>query len=110
MSLKGRCRMLGVEALAAFYQQHFNAYLNFHRPCGVPERLVSRKGKVKKVYRWYATPWEILRQLPGIAGYLKPGVTIQDLDRQARAKSETEAATEMRAAKGKLFASSRTAC
>jgi transposase InsO family protein len=93
------------EALAAFYQQHFNAYLNFHRPCGVPERVVSRKGKVKKVYRWYATPWEILRQLPGIAGYLKPGVTIQDLDRQARAKSDTEAATEMRAAKGKLFAS-----
>ena len=46
-----------------------------------------------------------MRQLPGIAGYLKPDVTIQDLDRQARAKSDTEAATEMRAARGKLFAS-----
>jgi len=93
------------EAITAFYQQHFNPYLNFHRPCGVPERVVSTKGKVKTVYRWYATPWEILRQLPGIAGCLKPDVTIQDLDRQARANSDTEAATKMREAKGKLFAS-----
>ncbi len=53
----------------AFYQQHFNPYLNFHRPCGVPERVASTRGKVKKIYRWYATPWEILRQLTGIAGY-----------------------------------------
>lgn len=92
------------EAITAFYQQHFNPYLNFHRPCGVPERVVSTKGKVKKIYRWYATPWEVLRQLPGIAGYLKPGVTIQDLDRQARAKSDTDAAMEMQQAKRKLFA------
>jgi len=92
------------EAITAFYQQHFNPYLNFHRPCGVPEQVVSTKGKVKRVYRWYATPWEILRQLPGIAGYLKPDVTVQDLDRQARAKSDTDAAMEMREAKRKLFA------
>jgi transposase InsO family protein len=93
------------EAIAAFYERHFNLYLNFHRPCGVPERVVNEKGKVKKIYRWYATPWEILRQLPGIAGHLKPEVTIQDLDRQARAKTDTEAASEMQEAKRKLFAS-----
>ncbi len=93
------------EAIATFYERHFNPYLNFHRPCGVPERVVSAKGKVKRVYRWYATPWEILRQLPGVAGHLKPGVTIRDLDRQARAKTDTEAASEMQEAKRKLFAS-----
>ncbi len=93
------------EAIAAFYERHFNPYLNFHRPCGVPEQVVNEKGKVKKVYRWYATPWEILRQLPGIAEHLKPEVTIQDLDRQARAKTDTEAASEMQEAKRKLFAS-----
>ncbi len=93
------------EAITAFYERHFNPYLNFHRPCGVPERVVNEKGKVKRVYRWYATPWEILRQLPGIAGHLKPEVTIQDLDRQARAKTDTEAASEMQEAKRKLFAS-----
>ncbi|HBY64504.1 MAG TPA: integrase, partial [Solibacterales bacterium] len=25
------------QAIAEFYQRHFNPYLNFHRPCGVPE-------------------------------------------------------------------------
>ena len=91
-------------AIEAFYQEHFNPYLNFHRPCGVPELVVNAKGKEKRVYRWYATPWEILRQLPGLAGHLKSDVTIQDLERQARAKTDQAAATEMQAAKQKLFA------
>jgi hypothetical protein len=42
--------------IGAFYEQHFNSYLNFHRPCGVPESVVDAKGKAKKKYRWYATP------------------------------------------------------
>jgi len=91
-------------AIEAFYEQYFNPYLNFHRPCGVPELTVNGKGKVKRVYRWYATPWEILRQLPGLAGHLKADVTIQDLERQARAQTDTTAAREMQAAKEKLFA------
>ena len=70
-------------AIEAFYEQYFNPYLNFHRPCGVPELAVNAKGKEKRVYRWYATPWEILRQLPGVAGYLRPDVTIAELDRRA---------------------------
>ena len=54
--------------------------LNKHRPCSVPERVMNAKGKEKRVYRWYATPWEILRQLPGIAGYLKPEITSESLE------------------------------
>jgi transposase InsO family protein len=92
-------------AIETFYENYFNPYLNFHRPCGVPEQVVNSKGKVKRVYRWYATPWEILRQLPAVAGHLKPDVTIQDLEREARAKTDTAAATEMQKAKQKLFAS-----
>jgi transposase InsO family protein len=91
-------------AIEAFYEQHFNAYLNFHRPCGVGESVVGPKGKVKKKYRWYATPWEILRQLPDLARHLQSGVTIEELDRQARAKTDTQAAVEMQEAKRKLFA------
>ena len=91
-------------AIESFYEDYFNPYLNFHRPCGVPEQVVNGKGKVKRVYRWYATPWEILRQLPGVASHLKPDVTLQDLEREARAKTDTEAAVEMQAAKRKLFA------
>lgn len=92
-------------AITAFYRQHFNPYLNFHRPCGVPEMVTGPKGKQKRRYRWYATPWEILRQLPGVAGYLRPGVTIAVLDEQARRHSDTEAAATMQEAKRRLFAS-----
>jgi hypothetical protein len=39
-----------------------------------------------------------------VAGYLKEGVTIRDLDRQAKAQSDTQAAAAMQEAKHKLFA------
>jgi len=39
------------EAINVFYQEHFNPYLNFHRPCGVPEVVVNRKGKQRRMYR-----------------------------------------------------------
>jgi hypothetical protein len=91
-------------AIEAFFEEYFNPYLNFHRPCGVPELEADAKGKVKRVYRWYATPWEILRQLPDLARHLKPNITIQDLEREARSQTDTAAATEMQAAKQKLFA------
>ena len=90
-------------AIEAFYEQQFNLYLNFHRPCGVPEQVVDAKGKSKRVYRWYATPWEILRQLPGLAGHLKAGMTIEELERTARSQTDTEAAKEMQRAREKLF-------
>ncbi|MGB8990393.1 MAG: hypothetical protein WCC37_27595 [Candidatus Sulfotelmatobacter sp.] len=92
------------EAFDEFYRRHFNPYLNFHRPCGVPEVTVTAKGKQKRVYRWYATPWEILRQLPGLAGFLRPEMTVDQLQQIARAKSDTQAAMEMREAKRRLFA------
>jgi transposase InsO family protein len=92
-------------AIEDFYEEQFNGYLNFHRPCGVPERVISAKGKEKRVYRWYATPWEILRQLPDLASHLKDGLTIEMLDQQARDKTDTAAAEEMQKAKHKLFAS-----
>src|SRR5579859_1395200 len=93
------------EEIEAFYERHLNPYLNFHRPCGVPEEVTNAKGKVKRVYRWYATPWEILRQLQDVAKYLKTDVTIMELEQRAGAQSDTAAATEMQQAKDKLFAS-----
>jgi hypothetical protein len=95
------------EAIERFYEEHFNPYLNFHRPCGVPERTSDAKGKEKRVYRWYATPWQILRQLPNLAAHLKSDVTIENLDRQAQASSDTEAAWQMQKAKRELFANLR---
>ena len=93
------------EAFDQFYREHFNPYLNFHRPCGVPEITTSPKGQRKRVYRWYATPWEILRPVPDLARYLRPEITVEQLQHQAQRKSDTQAASDMREAKRKLFAS-----
>ncbi len=87
-----------------FYREHFNPYLNFHRPCGVPELRRTTKGKQKRVYRWYATPWEILRQLPGLAQHLRAELTIAELEQRSRQASDTQAARDMQHAKHKLFA------
>jgi hypothetical protein len=95
------------EAIGRFYVEYFNPYLNFHRPCGVPERVVNAKGKEKRVYRWYATPWEILRQLPDLAKHLKEGVTVAELEQRARTRTDSVAAEEMQKAKQKLFESFR---
>jgi hypothetical protein len=88
-----------------FYQQHFNPYLNFHRPCAQPELTTDAKGKQKRVYRHYQTPWETFQKLPKAAEFLKTGQTIKALQRLAKVESDTAAARQMQHAKGKLFAS-----
>src|ERR1035437_1091252 len=55
--------------------EHLNPYLNFHRPCGQPEIRVDAKGKERRVYPRYATPWEAFQALPKAEQYLKPGLT-----------------------------------
>ena len=90
-------------AIEIFYEESFNDYLNYHRPCGVPERVIDVKGKERRIYPWYATPWENLRRLPDLARDLKEGISIEMLDRRACAKTDMEAAQEMQKAKQKLF-------
>jgi len=90
-------------AINEFYREHFNPYLNFHRPCGVPEVTTDKKGKERRVYRWYATPWEILRQLPDLGRQLKDGLTVERLNEEAAGMSDTAAARRMQEEKKKLF-------
>jgi transposase InsO family protein len=92
------------EPINAFYEEYLNPYLNFHRPCAVPELKKDSKGKTIRAYKWYATPWEILRQLPGLGGCLRDDVTAEQLEKLAGADSDTGAATKMRKAKHQLFA------
>ena len=92
------------DRINAFYREHFNPYLNFHRPCGVPELKTGANGKTKRVYQWYATPLEILGQLPGVAGFLRDDLTLDQLEERAGRQSDTEAALQMQEAKRKLFA------
>src|SRR5579863_1106288 len=95
------------QTIEAFYERYFNPYLNFHRPCGVPQILTDAKGRQRRAYRWYATPWEILRQLPDLARHLRPEITASDLECMANAQSDTQAARSMQEAKHKLLAGSR---
>ena len=90
-----------------FYQRYLNPYLNLHRPCGQPERVTDARGKSKFVYKRYLTPLEklteVLAGLPDTPPLLKPGRSILDLQRMADARSDTDAAQGMQAAKHKLF-------
>ena len=61
------------------------------------------QGKEKIFYKWYATPWEILRQLPDVSRRLKADVTISELNRMAALTSDTVAAKRMQEEKKKLF-------
>jgi transposase InsO family protein len=99
----GHIRSEHADKIEEFYEQWFNPYLNFHRPCGVPEITTTAKGKQRRAYRWYATPWEILRQLPDLAGHLREQVTVAELEQKAQAESDTEAARKMQEAKRRLF-------
>lgn len=92
------------EAVDRFHRQFLNPYLNFHRPCGVPEIIRTAKGKRHRVYRRWATPWEILSQLPGCEDFLRPGVTVTEMLRLAAAQSDTDAARDMQQAKRDLWA------
>src|SRR3989338_4400164 len=86
-----------------FLRDHMNPYLNFHRPCGFATDTVDKRGKIKKKYDIYVTPFEKLKIIPKVEQYLKAGVTIGKLEKLALAESDTECAEKMQKAKKKLF-------
>lgn len=92
-----------------FYQRHLNLYLNFHRPCAQGEVIMDAKGKQKRVYRKWATPWEVFVGMPKAAEYLKDGQTLEQLAQTAQRESDTACARRMQTARQKLFSSIRAA-
>jgi len=86
-----------------FYIKYFNPYLNFHRPCGFATVTTNSKGKQKKIYKTYLTPYEALKKIPNAQKYLKPGITFDSLDKIALSHSDNEYANIMEIAKAKLF-------
>ena len=91
------------EAMDQFHREHLNPYLNFHRPCAVPTVLTQANGKRRRIYQRWATPWELFRELPHCESFLRPGVTLAELERLVQQQSDTEAALAMQRAKRKLF-------
>lgn len=92
-------------AINQFYQEYFNGYLNFHRPCGFATEIISEKGKIKKVYNTYLTPFEALMGHPDALQFLKKGVSLEKLDVAAHQMSDNARATAMQKAKHELFKS-----
>lgn len=86
-----------------FYKKYLNVYLNYHRPCGFPTEVVSDKGKIKKVYEIYATPYEKLKSVENAKRYLKENIAFEDLDKIADEKSDNEFAALMQKEKVELF-------
>jgi transposase InsO family protein len=86
-----------------FYQRYFNPYLNFHRPCGFATTKIDEKGKQKKVYTHYLTPYEALKRIVGGHKFLKGNISFEKLDKIAYQYSDNEFAEIMEEEKQKLF-------
>ena len=88
-----------------FYRDYLNPYLNYHRPCYFAKTIIDKKGKEKKTYPYHCmmTPYEKLKSLPNATAYLKPGITFNRLDEVMIAKSDLQAAEELKKAQSELF-------
>ncbi len=86
-----------------YLKNYFNPYLNFHRPCAYPSIETSEKGKRRKVYDLYQTPYDHLKEIVGANKFLKLGQTFEKLDIIAYSHSDNEWAEIMRKEEDKLF-------
>lgn len=86
-----------------FYKKYFNPYLNFHRPCGYATSKIDRRGKEKKKYDIYLTPYEKLKSLENPKQYLKENTSLECLDLIAENEDDNESATNMQNARTELF-------
>lgn len=86
-----------------FNKKYLNIYLNYHRPCGFAENIIDSKGKVKKKYNQWLTPYEKFKSLKDAEQYLKRGFNFADMNKSADEKSDNDFAKDMEEAKKKLF-------
>src|SRR5882724_6672117 len=61
-----------------FYRNYVNVSLNFHRPSGHAEIKSDAKGKLKKIYKSYFTPFEAFTGHPTASKFLKNGRTLEN--------------------------------
>lgn len=96
-------------AINEFYRRYFNEYLNFHRPCGFATVTVDEKGRRRKKYATYQTPFERLKTILAVVGskaakrHLRKGVTLELLGAIAARQTDNECAAAMQVARDRLF-------
>ncbi len=89
-----------------FYQTYFNPYLNYHRPCGyVTETVTDYKGRERKIYGQYTTPYEKLKEISTTQNkqFLKNGQSFEKLDTIAYKISDNDFAKLVREKQNTLF-------
>jgi len=91
------------KSINKFLRENMDDYLNFHRPCGFATDYVDTKGKVKKKYETYMTPYEKLISLSNFEQYLKPEISASLLEAISKKQSDNESAQKMQINKSKLF-------
>lgn len=91
-----------------YYESHFTTYLNYHRICAYATDYTDKRGKIRKKYELYMTPYERLKSLPDAEQYLKPDITFVDLDTIAYAQSDNEFAQKLADVKNVLLTKLQT--
>jgi len=91
----------------AFCRDFLNPYVNFHRPCYFARDEIDAKGKICKRYPHdlIMTPFDKLKTLPPLTVNLRPGTSLDRLQRQAHQMTDNQAAKAMTDARSKLFRS-----
>ena len=89
----------------AFCRDHLNPYVNFHRPCLFAQTITDAKGRQRKryPYKLMMTPYQKLKSLDKAQQFLKTGITFEQLDAQASAMSDNDAAQRLNNARATLF-------
>ncbi len=85
------------------YEAYFNPFLNYQRVCAFATDYTDKKGKIRKKYDTYLTPYEKLKSLDNSAQYLKKGITFAKLDEIAYSESDIKAGEIMKKEKSKVF-------
>ena len=91
--------------LNVYHRDYLNPYINFHRPCFFPVAVIDHKGKVKNTYPYekIKTPYEQLKSLPQVETYLRPGISLAQLDAIANQMSDNQCAERMVKARYNLY-------
>lgn len=93
------------QIVSTFLIDVLTPYLNYHRPYFFPEVILDDKGRQRRRYPLdqMNTPYEKLKALPDAKQFLKPELTFEELDQQASAITDSQAAEQLNHARSKLF-------
>lgn len=88
--------------LNQFYTGLLNPYINYHRPSAQATVEIDPRGRKRRLYKQWLTPLEKLLSLDKPQQYLRPGLTVEALERLANTLSDTDAAIRLQKAREAL--------